>query len=251
MSRSVNRALSILNLYNNKKKEWGISEIARELQLSKSTVHNLVKAMEQVEYLTQNQHGKYCLGMRLFELGRAYSEGNELHAASSPMVELLTKKYKQTVHVAIYAGRRAVFIINNKSERETGHNIFTRTGDIPAYCTAVGKVLISWQAPEYIEHYLRTESRVPFTTHTIIDKDVLRKEFNQIRIQGYGVDQQEAVMGIGCIAAPIFGPCDQIIAAISVSGNEQRLLDPLIFPECCSDVIDAAKRISASMGYHA
>ena len=250
MSRSLSRALSIMELFTYNKKEWGISEISRELQLPKSTVYNLVKTLEKETFLAQNRDGKYRLGIRLFELGRVYSEGNELIAVSEPIVEFLMKKYKQNIHIAIYAGRRAVFVVNKKAGTDTGHSIFTRTGyDIPAYCTAVGKVLLAWQSPEHIAYYLNTELLVSFTTWTITSKDALKEEVNNVRQQGYAVDRQEAITGLGCIAAPIFGHSGQIIAAMSVSGEADKVLCNDTFEECCRDVMDTARKISQAMGF--
>ncbi|NLG32158.1 MAG: IclR family transcriptional regulator [Syntrophomonadaceae bacterium] len=250
MSRSVNRALSILKLYDHRKKEWGISEISRELQMPKSTVYSLVRALVAEDFLRQTATGKYCLGIRLFELGRIYSEGNELTAVSAPMVDYLINKYKQTVHVAIYAGRRAVFVVNKKGEEDSGYSTFTRTGyDIPAYCTAVGKVLLAWQSQEHINHYLKTEALTAFTHNTITDAERLREEINSIRNQGYAIDRQETILGLGCIAAPIIGHSGQIVAAISISGDVNTILYSDRFKEYLEDVIASARKISESMCY--
>ncbi len=250
MSRSVDRALSILSLFSFDKKEWGITEISNELQLSKSTVHHLVKALEARDFLRQNVNGKYRLGIKLFELGRVYSTGNELTAVSAPIVEHLVEKYKQAVHIAIYACRRAVFIVNNKGKNNADYSTFTRTGyDVPAYCTAVGKVLLAWQPPEHIGDYLEQEELVAFTPNTITNKEQLRLELEQTRRIGYAVDREETITGIACIAAPILGHSGQIIAAISVSGSADKLLQKSEFASCCEDVKKAARRISEMMGY--
>ena len=158
----------------------------------------------------------------------------------------LATKYQQAVHIAIYAGRMAVFVIGNKAG--TSHVIFPGWPGIAAYCTGVGKVLLAWQSAAHIEEYLQHEELQPYTKNTITDPLQLRKELQQVREYGYAVDREETVKGIGCIAAPIFGSSNQVIAALSVSGEVNLVLRKKL-RECIIDVHHAAKTISIGMGY--
>ena len=108
MSRSLSRALSILELYNGRKGEWGISDISRELDLPKSTVHSLVTTLEKNRYLEKTENSRYRLGMKIYELGMTYQASARLGSVAEPHVKSLAAKYKQSVHIAIYAGRMAV-----------------------------------------------------------------------------------------------------------------------------------------------
>lgn len=247
MSRSLSRALAILNLYDGRREDWGISEISRELDLSKSTVHGLITTLETNRYLEKGDNGKYRLGIKAYELGLAYQASANLGTVADPLIKSLVAKYKQSVHVAIYAGKTAVFITGNKAS--TSHVIFPRVGaGISAYCTGVGKVLLAWQPENHIEEYLQHEDLQPYTKNTITDPQKLKEEFQHIREYGYAVDREEAVMGICCIAAPIFGSSNQIIAALSVSG-EVDLISNQNLQECINDVKQAAQTIAIGMGY--
>ena len=247
VSRSLSRALSILNLYDGRREDWGISEISRELDLPKSTVHGLITTLENNRYLEKNDKGKYRLGMKVYELGLAYQANAHLGTVAEPLIKSLIAKYKQSVHVAIYAGKTTVFVIGNKAS--TSHVVFPRVGaGISAYCTGVGKVLLAWQPENHIEEYLQHEDLQPYTKNTITDPQELREELQQIRECGYAVDREEAVMGICCIAAPIFGSSGQIIAALSVSGETDLILSEKL-QECILDVKQAAQTIAIGMGY--
>lgn len=247
MSRSLSRALSILNLYDGRRADWGISEISRELDLPKSTVHGLIATLENNRYLEKSDNGKYRLGMKVYELGLAFQASAHLGTVAEPLIKSLIAKYKQSVHVAIYAGKTAVFVIGSKAGNS--HVIFPRVGTgISAYCTGVGKVLLAWQPENHIEEYLQHENLQPYTKNTITDPQVLREELRQIRERGYAVDREEAVMGICCIAAPIFGSSNQIIAALSVSGEAELILNENL-QECIFDVKHAAQTIAVGMGY--
>ena len=248
MSRSLSRALSILELYNSKQSEWGITAISQELDLSKSTVHGLVKTLEAHRFLEITENSKYRLGIRVYELGLSYQANVKLTTVAAPWVKMLAEKYRQSVHIAIYAGRMAVFVIGNKSG--TSHVIFPRIGaGIAAYCTGVGKALLAWQAEDHIEDYLKTETLVPFTKNTITDVNKLREELQLIKKQGYGFDREETVTGIVCVAVSIFGFSNHIIGAISVSGVADIINEEKDRLACIRDVCDAAKNISIGMGY--
>lgn len=247
MSRSLARAISILNLFNSGKEAWGITEISQQLNLPKSTVHGLVKTLEEHGYVEITDSGKYRLGIRLYELGMSYQTSARLGNVAEPWIKMLAEKYKQSVHIAIYAGRMATFVIGNKAG--TSNIIFPRIGaGIAAYCTAVGKALLAWQPKTHIEEYLQFETLVPYTKNTFSSPEKLREELRATRERGYAVDSEETIMGIGCVAAPIFGAANQIIAAISVSGNAEMILGKRL-EECIIDVKQAAYSIAHGMGY--
>lgn len=248
MSRSLSRALSILELFNSKNTEWGITQISQELDLPKSTVHGLVKTLEEHRFLEITEHSRYRLGIKVYELGLTYQTNAKLGTVAEPLVKWLAEKYQQSVHIAIYAGKMAVFVIGNKSG--TSHVIFPRIGaGIAAYCTGVGKALLAWQSDSDIEDYLKSETLVPFTKNTIVEPNQLKEELKLIKSRGYAIDNEEAVMGIACVAAPIFGFSNHIIGAISVSGGADKILEEENLKACINDVCYAAKTISIGMGY--
>ena len=120
---------------------------------------------------------------------------------------------------------------------------------IPAYCTGVGKVLLAWQTPQVLEEYLQSEPLMSITKNTITDIDYFRRELTNIRQQGYAIDRGEALLETGCVAAPIFGANGEIVAAISVSGPREEVVDEKTLAACQADVLHAAQMISAVLGY--
>ena len=247
MSRSLSRALAILDLFDSRKETWGITEISQRLELPKSTVHGLVKTLEANQYMEITSSGKYRLGIRVYELGMTYQTSARLGNVAQPHVKMLGDKYGQSVHIAIYAGRMAVFVIINNAG--LSNILVPRIGaSIAAYCTGVGKVMLAWQSPAHIEEYLQTENLISYTQNTITEPALLRTELTKIREEGYAEDKGETVQGIGCVAAPIFGLTGQVIAGISVSGSVDVIFNDRL-PECILDVKQAARAISVGMGF--
>ncbi len=247
MINSVDRALTILCQYSQRVKELGITDLSQLLDLPKSTVHGLVKTLEARGFLARNaESGKYRLGLKVYELGMAYSTAIELQAAARPLAQELSSKHGKSVHVAVYAGGMAVFIL--KIEHREDLMVVPRVGvSFPAHSTAVGKVLLAHLPAAEIDKYL-AEDLYPLTRRTITDKKVLAGELERVRTRGFATDNEETLNGIGCVAAPIRDQSGGVVAAISLSGLAEEILGAS-FPEASRDVVEAAGKISRVLGF--
>ncbi|MGE5398558.1 MAG: IclR family transcriptional regulator [Chitinophagales bacterium] len=247
MIQSVDRALTILCFFDHHVQELGITEIGQLMNLSKSTVYGLVKTLEAKGFLVQNQeNGKYRLGLKVYELGMAYSASVELKMAAKESAEMLSTKYQESVHVAILAGNTAVFVMRNEP-RESIYT-FPRLGaSVPAYITAVGKVLMAYLPEDELAKHL-SDNMVAYTRNTITDKEKFKEEMAVIKSRGYAIDREEAVSVISCIAAPIRDQSKRVVAAISLSGETDKILGPEK-ESIIKDIIGAAGQVSKLLGY--
>lgn len=247
MINSVDRALAILCQYSQRVRELGVTELGQILGLPKSTVHGLVKTLEARGFLVRNaENGKYRLGLKVYELGMAYSTGMELQTAARPVAQALSAKYGKSVHVAIFAGGMAVFIM--KAEHQDSIMALPRTGlSFPAHATAAGKVLLAHLPEAELEKYL-AEDLYPLTRRTITDRKLLAGELEKVRTQGYAVDNEETFSGIGCVAAPIRDQSGQVVAAVSLSGLVAEVLG-VSHPDMVRDLIESARHISRVLGF--
>lgn len=247
MIHSVDRALSVLCLFSQRVSEIGITEMAQGLDLPKSTVHGLVKTLEARGFLVKNaDNSKYRLGLKVYELGMAYTTAMELQTAARPVARDLSSKYGKSAHVAIYAGGMAVFVL--KAENSENLMAVPRGGiSFPAHSTASGKVLLAFLPEADLERYL-AEGLCSMTRRTVTDKKALAVELEGVRKHGYALDNGEAISGIGCVAAPVRGQGGLVVAAVSLSGMAEEVMGDL-FPEVVRDVREAAAEISRTLGY--
>ncbi|HTY21204.1 MAG TPA: IclR family transcriptional regulator, partial [Geobacteraceae bacterium] len=121
---------------------------------------------------------------------------------------------------------------------------------LPAYCTAAGKVQIASMSDEELAKYLPAKELKRFTPNTIIDRETLKKQLKQIAEQEYAIDNEELDLGVRCIGAPIRDYTRRIVGAISISGPSMRLTDERIENELIPLVKKAADEISTKLGYH-
>lgn len=248
MVQSVVRAAEILECFDDKLAELGISDIALKLHLSKSTIYGLVNTLVAHGYLEQNQDTKrYRLGIKLFELGNLVLKRMDLRNEAKPYCEQLVQKHNATVHLAARYEDEVVYV--DKVDAPGTVIIYSQTGKrAPLYCTGVGKAVLAFLDDDTIRRYMdRIEFR-KYTESTITRPNELFYELQGIRTLGYAVDNEEIENGLRCIAAPIINHKNLPVGAISVSTSVARM--PLDRIEVVAkDVQNAAYNISQRLGY--
>jgi len=224
--QSVERALKILDLFDEHKSELKITEISEKMGLHKSTVHSLLKTLHEYSYIDQNpDNGKYRLGLKLAERGNLVISNMDIRKTAKKYLLDLSAKTGQTVHLGILDGREGVYI--DKVEGEQSIIRYSRIGRrLPLHSTAIGKVLLAYQPPNELEHLLKNYNYQYQTANTIINEAVFRKEIEKVKEQGYAVDEQENEQGVRCAAVPIFNGKGRVLAAISISTLISRVNDP-------------------------
>jgi len=163
--QSVDRALSILELFSNERPEIGVSDIARLLNLNKSTAFGLLSTLERRGYVEQNpDNGRYRLGLKTIELGQQKLSTFNIGQIAHPILKTLVDKVGETAHLAIYDHGEVIYI--DKVECDNALSIASFIGKRnPAYCTGVGKCLLAFQSEEEIARVLSgvLEVRTPKT----------------------------------------------------------------------------------------
>jgi IclR family transcriptional regulator, KDG regulon repressor len=223
--QSVERALKILDLFDEYTSELKITEISEKMGLHKSTVHSLLKTLQEHSYISQNpEDGKYRLGLKLAERGNVVISHMDITKTAKNYLLDLSAKTKQTVHLGILDGREGVYI--DKVEGEQSIIRYSRIGRrLPLHSTAIGKVLLAYQSPNKMELLLKNYHYQHQTANTIINETVFREELEKVKEQGYALDDQENEQGVRCAAVPIFNGKGHVLAALSISTLVSRVND--------------------------
>lgn len=221
-TQAIDRTLAVLELFRDLRHDLGISEIAEELKLSASTVHRIVRALVKKGYLAQNAASeRYYLGRSSVLLGQAANHGLGLHLVQ-PILDRLGEETGESVNLGARDGGEMVVVIHAESKQPLRFS--QEPGSrLPVYATAMGKATLS-QAHSIEEELLSLgEPLRPLTDKTIITMSKLRAELEAIRRRGYSVDDEEAIPGVRCVAAPILSPTGRPIAAVAVQGPAVRM----------------------------
>jgi IclR family KDG regulon transcriptional repressor len=244
---AVAKALTILLLFKTNKSKWGVTEIARELGMQKSTVYRLLATMQEFGIVRKTRDGmNYRLGLRLFELGSIVANTFDLRDIAFSYLQKVAQQSGETVHLGVLNDNEVMSIeaVDGQNTLKSTILIGKRT---PLYCTSVGKAILAFLEPESQKEIIAKTNFIKYTEKTIVDPKALTAELEVTRKRGYAVDDMEHEVGVCCIAAPIWDSTDKVVASLSISGPSVRLTKTKI-PELAQLIIPTTKEISKELG---
>ena len=243
--QSVDRALTILEVLA-RVGEAGVTEIAGELGVHKSTAFRLVTTLESHRLVEQTtERGRYRLGVGVLRLAGATTARLDLVQEARPVCRQLAADTGETVNIAVLSESSALYLdqVAGSSALQP-HNWVGQ--HIPLHATSNGKVLLSGLDDQSVTDVLGTLSR--YTPTTITKKVRLREELALVREQGYAVAVDELEEGLTAVAAPIRNAHGDVVASMSVSGPSFRLPEERV-GEVVRQVIGAAREVSHRLGW--
>jgi DNA-binding IclR family transcriptional regulator len=245
--RAVERALQIMDCFDDGHPEMGISEIAQVVGLHKATAYRIVTTLVNygyLEWLPDSQ--KYKLGLELSNLGYKVIRQMDLRKEALPHMRKLVQEWDETCDLSIYNQGRAFYI-----EVLRGSHALTIAATVgqrlPVHCTASGKLFLAYLPPEELDSIL-DQPLTAYTEQTITSPKKLRDQLEIVREQGYAIDNEEYELGICALAAPIFNHSGAVIAAIGGPSPTSRMTSERI-AEIAAAYKEAGEAISRRMGY--
>jgi DNA-binding IclR family transcriptional regulator len=244
--KSAKRVLEIFELLAGYPNGLSIKEISEKLSSPQSSVFNVVKTLASEGYLNQDYGKKYKLGAKLIHIGRSAMDSLDLTNIGTPYLTSLMNHVQETVFMAILSEEELVYIAkidNNRSIRTTAQPGFRK----PLYCTGLGKAFLAFLPSEKRNNILDKTELLPITEKTITVRSELEQQLEFFNKQGYSIDDEENEEGLYCLAAPIYGGGNELMAAISVAGPKERMLSRK--EDILSELVKTAGEISSSIGY--
>jgi len=225
----------------------GVTEVAAELDVHKSTAFRLIGALESGGLIDQDgERGKYRLGLGILRLAAATAGQLELPTESRSICRRLAAELDEAVNIAILDDTEAMNILQEYGTSSiTGRNwIGQRTA---LHATATGKVLLAYADAVTRKRVLGGQLH-RFTGHTVTRVAVLEAELATVRRQGWAETSEELEIGLNGVAAPIHDATGKVIAAVGASGPSHRL-SPDLFPTVAARLVVGAREIGARLGY--
>ncbi|WP_020124288.1 IclR family transcriptional regulator [Streptomyces canus] len=213
----LDKAALILDAFHPSGGEFRLAELVARTGLSKTTAFRLAGNLVQLGFL-EHDGERYRLGNHLFELGSLVSRRLDLRETALPFLQDLYESTRQTVHFGVRDGFDIVYV-----ERIHGHDSLALPsrigGRLPLSCTAIGKALLAFSKEAAYD--LETRELPRLTPFSITDPMALRTALEQIQVSGLAYEEQEAAVGVSCIAAPVFAGAT-VVAALSVAVPQQQ-----------------------------
>ncbi|MBA3523995.1 MAG: IclR family transcriptional regulator [Geodermatophilaceae bacterium] len=216
--QSLDRALRLMEVMADAGGSLRLAEIEKATGLPLPTIHRLLRSLMHNGYARQDASRRYTLGPRLIRLGEV--AGRTLGSWATPHLAALVVEIGETANMAVLEGDAVVYVAQVPSAHSM--RMFTEVGRrVSAHCTGVGKALLSQLPDTEVRELLRRTGMPARTPRTLTDPAALLRELEEIRVQGWAVDDAEQEVGVRCVAAPITGAPAR--AAVSVSGPSGRL----------------------------
>ncbi|MCW3489579.1 IclR family transcriptional regulator [Dethiobacter alkaliphilus] len=249
--QSVERALTLLEILADEGAPMAITDIAEKVNLKISTVHRLLGTLIYKGYVEKEpETAKYKLSLKLMSIGQSSVYPLDLRSKARPYLEELVKRCNETANLSILDGGEVVYIDQVESTNIVIVKMFSTIGSRrQAHCTGSGKVMLAHLPADELEKTLATMELKRYTNETITDVEILRKELERVRKQGYALDMGEREREMRCVAAPVRKHDGEVIAAISVSGPSSRITSYYLNNELIEIVQDVAEKLSMSLSW--
>jgi IclR family transcriptional regulator, pca regulon regulatory protein len=251
-SQSLERGLAILSCFTPKRPVLGIADIADELGMSRSTTHRYVITLVALGYLEQGASRKYRLGLRVTNLGMSALNSTGLREHAHSYLEELRQRTSYTTSLAVLDGSDIVYIDRARSFRrgQSPSDLDLHPGSrLPAHSTAMGKILLANLPEPEQRELLGTMKLGKRGPNTITSKKALRDELDEVRDEGFAVNDEELAPDLYAIAAPVRNEAREVVAAVSLSANSSMIALEEMVDALSPYLLSTADRISARLGY--
>jgi DNA-binding IclR family transcriptional regulator len=245
--QSVDRAISVLEILA-RRGAAGVSEVAAEIGVHKSTAFRLLGALEDRGLVEQaTDRGKYQLGFGILRLASAVPGRLDLVTQGRSVLAELATAFGETVNLAVI---RSHYAVNLDQARGSAAVVAQNwTGQLtPLHATSSGKVLLAHESPARRKQLLDAAGLAKFTKHTITARRALQAQLDQAVEYGYATTFEEYEDGLNAVAAPVRDHTGAVVAAVSVSGPAYRLGQDRVL-EIVDQLSAGVAQISDRMGF--
>src|SRR6266851_5760868 len=223
--QSVDRALSIIETLAEDDEGYRLSDLAVRTGLSTSTVHRLLATLESRRFVQFDRaESKWHVGARSFTVGATFARRRNFTAQAVPYLRKLRDLTRETANLAV-VDDEFIIVLTRAESREIMRSLTKVGGRVAMVASGVGKAVLATYSDADVNAIIRHHGMPRLTEKSIVRPSDLFRELEKVRRQGFAIDDEEACMGLRCIAAVVYNDCGEPLAAISVSGMTSRLTD--------------------------
>lgn len=244
---SLRRGLEILDLLRTREQPMRVSEIVRALGIPRSSAYEIIRILEDGEYITRARDGAaYMLGRQLHILGMAHRENVDLLKEGALVAEHLRDQTGDTVQLCVLDNDYLLILLKEDGRQPV--RIISKVGTrVPVNWGASGRLLVSDMPDEELTNLLQRTAKPSPINGLPVDIPALVRQVRQFRARGWAFELNETNEHVGCVAAPVLDDGGRCIATLSIVAPEHRLKDDLL-PPLAKAAQDAAEQLSVRLG---
>ena len=242
---SVLKTFDILDCFTLNNAYQRVSDICLKTGMNRSTVIRFLNSLNEIGIVEKEKNGAYKLGIKLFELGIRVNVNQSLATSAQPFLRQLAKAVQESAHMVIRDKVEVLYILKEESSQSIQISSFIGS-KLPMYCTGVGKAILAFMDNDYMNVYYKYQELKKRTKKTSTSKKGLNIELDSIRESFVSIDNEEFSEHLYCVATPVFDSNSDPVAAISVSGLKDRMINKKKI--ITQKVLDAGKKITKEIG---
>ena len=240
----IERMIRLLEVLSQHPEPLALKQIAQYTGLHPSTAHRILSSMSADRIVDRVEPGSYRLGMRLLELGNLVKSRISVRELALPIMRELHAQTGETVNLSVRHDDEIVYVERSSSGRSAMRVVHVIGARASLHVTAAGKLFLLEDGPQRLREYAKRSGLAAHTKNTITSLPLLERELERIQRQGWATDNEEAELGVRCIAAGIRDDGGRLVAALSLSTPADRMK-----PQWGAVVKQTAERISAAIGH--
>lgn len=245
--QSVDRALLLIETLAEDDEGYRLTDLALRTGLSTSTVHRLLTTLEKRRFVQFDRNGSiWHIGARTFSVGSTFARRKNFTTHAMPYLRRLRDQTRETANLAV-VDDASIIVLTRIESREIMRSVTKVGGRVAMVASGVGKAVLATYSDEDVHVIIQRQGMPRLTEKSITRPGELLKELQIIRRQGYAVDDEEARIGLRCVAAVVYNDCSEPLAAISVSGMPSRITDERL-PQIGKIVCETAAELTAALG---
>jgi len=218
---SLARGLSVIEAFEGHTEGRTVADVARQTGLSRAAVRRSLLTLQMLAYV-ESSGSSYRLTARALRLGFSYLSSASLPALAQPILERVTEVVHESSSLSVLEGDEIVYIARSASKRvmSVGLSVGSR---LSAYCTSMGRILLSAMTDEQLDQYLDRVEIKALTPKTITDKRVLREILVRVRTDRFAMTDEELELGLRSIAVPVQSRNGRVVAAMNIGVHASRV----------------------------
>src|SRR5438105_1142437 len=245
--QSVDRALLIIETLAEDDEGYRLSDLAVRTGLSTSTAHRLLTTLEKRRFVQFDRDGsKWHVGAQSFVVGSTFVRRRNFATQAMTYLRKLRDQTRETANLAV-VDDESIIVLTRMESREIMRSLTKVGGRVAMVASGVGKAVLATYSDDDVNAIIRHHGMPRLTEKSIVRPGALFKELETIRRQGYAVDDEEARIGLRCVAAVVFSDSSEPLAAISVSGMTSRVTAARL-PALGQTVREVAAELTLALG---
>ena len=240
----IERMMSLLDVLASTNDAATLKMLSQATGLHPSTAHRILAVMSNARLVERHENSTYALGIRLLELGNIVKSRISIGAVARPFMQDLHNRIGEAINLGIRDQDEIVYVERTSSGRSLVRVVYLVGGRAPLHLTSLGKLFLAAEGTQRVREYARRTGLPGKTPHSLTTLEGLEKELDKVRRHGIAYDDEEAELGLKCVAAPIHDDEGHVVAALSVSAPADRH-----DPDWARQVRETADAVSQALGY--